>query len=86
MVSRRVLRRTAGTSLQYMLRHHAPSDFPFLLVPANVRLRTVFYATLCKLLFLDDSAIKFKTFVEPFTRLLRSLQARSFPEPSLNLP
>lgn len=60
--------------VQYMLRHHAVDDFPFLQVPANMRLRTSFFCTLCKLLFLDDSAIKFKVFMEPFTCLLRSLK------------
>ena len=36
-------------------------------------MRTVFFGTLCKLLFLDDANLKFKVFMEPFTRLLRSL-------------
>jgi len=61
-------------AVHYMLRHHTADDFPFLLVGANVRLRTVFYGTLCKLLFLDDANLKFKTFMEPFTLLLRRLR------------
>ena len=61
-------------AVHYMLRHHTADDFPFLQVPGNVRLRTLFYSTLCKLLFLDDANIKFKVFMEPFTRLLRSLK------------
>ena len=41
-----------------------------------MRLRTVFYGTLCKLLFLDEATFKFKVFMEPFTRLLRSLSGQ----------
>ena len=40
---------------------------------ANARLRTLFYSTLTKLLFLDDANLKFRQFIEPFSRLLRSL-------------
>lgn len=75
-------------AVQYMLRRHAADDFPFLRVPVNVRLRTLFYCTLCKLLFLDDSHIKFKTFMEPFTSLLRSLKGiddASFASPHVRL-
>ena len=105
-------------AVHYMLRHHTVDDFPFLQNASNVRLRTVFYGTLCKLLFLDDANLKFKVgcntpqpkprpalttshhlspplthlsrtshaprtplcstqvFMEPFTRLLRSLAAQ----------
>ena len=63
-------------AVHYMLRNHAGDDFPFLHAPGNVRLRTVFYGTLCKLLFLDDANLKFKVFMEPFTRLLRSLASQ----------
>jgi exportin-7 len=61
-------------TVHYMLRHHTSDDFPFMRVGQNVRLRTTFYSTLCKLLFLDDANIKFKVFMEPFTQLLRSLR------------
>ena len=60
-------------AVTYMLLHHTSEEFPFVLVNGNLRLRTTFYATLCKLLFLDDSSIKFKTFMEPFTHIFRSL-------------
>ena len=43
----------------------------------QVRLRTTFYGTLCKLLFLDEANLKFKAFVEPLTRLLRDLLRQS---------
>lgn len=71
-------------SVRYMLLHHTAEEFPFLLVPENLRQRTSFYSTLCKLLFLDDIGVKFKAFMEPFTRWLRSLKAqseRAFAEP-----
>ena len=45
-------------AVQYMLRHHTAEEFPFLQVAANMRLRTSFFGTLCKLLFLDDSSLK----------------------------
>ena len=60
-------------AVHYMLLHHTAEEFPFLLTIANERLRTVFYGTLCKLLFLDDTTVKFKVFMEPFTQVLRSL-------------
>lgn len=61
-------------AVHYMLRHHTVDEFPFLRVGSNVRLRTLFYGTLCKLLFLDDTSVKFRVFMDPFTRLLRSLK------------
>ena len=75
-------------AVHYMLRHHSADEFPFLHQHANVRLRTVFYGTLCKLLFLDDANLKFKVFMEPFTRLLRSLSAQdeaSFASPQVRM-
>ena len=56
--------------VQRMLVNHAGKDFPFLEVQGNVRLRTLFYSTLCKLLFLDETTVKFKTFMAPLTELL----------------
>jgi len=64
-------------SIRYMLLHHTAEEFPFLLVSENMRLRTTFYGTLCKLLFLDDIGVKFKQFMEPFTQWLRSLASQS---------
>ena len=60
-------------AVHYMLRHHTADHFPFLSHPRSARLRTTFYATLCKLLFLDEANLKFRAFMEPFTLLLRSL-------------
>ena len=49
------------------------TDFPFLRVPANARHRTTFYATLTKLLFAEDTTVRFKSFIEPFSRMLSDL-------------
>ena len=67
----------APRACRYMLLHHTAEEFPFLLVSENMRLRTTFYGTLCKLLFLDDIGVKFKQFMEPFTQWLRSLASQS---------
>lgn len=43
-----------------------PADyFPFLTDPANLRNRTTFYHTLARLLFMEDTPAKFKSFVAP---------------------
>ena len=42
-----------------------------------MRLRTSFYSTLCKLLFSDETNLRFKAFVAPFTQLFRQLGALS---------
>ena len=49
------------------------TDFPFLRVPANARHRTTFYATLTKLLFAEDTTVRFKSFIGPFSRMLSDL-------------
>ena len=58
-------------AVHYLLRHHTADDVAFLHADGNVRLRTVYYSTLCKLLFLDEASIKFKAFIEPLTRIFR---------------
>ena len=42
-----------------------------------MRLRTTFYSTLCKLLFSDETNLRFKTFMAPFTQLFQQLGALS---------
>ena len=47
------------------LANHTPEHFPFLSQYANTRNRTIFYATLGRLLFMEDSAEKFAAFMAP---------------------
>ena len=54
---------------------HTPDHFPFLAQYANTRNRTIFYATLGRLLFMDDSAEKFHEFMAPFGDLCDRLAA-----------
>jgi len=67
-------------SVHFILAHHTASEFPFLEVSANSRLRTTFYCTLCKLLFSDENTVKFKSFMAPFTELLTSLRDQTSAE------
>ncbi|KAL1520643.1 hypothetical protein AB1Y20_022216 [Prymnesium parvum] len=66
-----------------MLANHATADLPFLEEAANTRLRTLFFSTLCKLLFLDETHVSFKAFVAPLTSLLTSLSAETMPSPQM---
>ena len=43
----------------------------------NMHAGTTFYSTLCKLLFSDETSLKFKTFVAPFTTLLAQVMPPS---------
>ena len=54
---------------------HTPDHFPFLAQYVNTRNRTIFYATLGRLLFMDDSAEKFHAFMAPFGDLCDRLAA-----------
>jgi len=66
--------------VHFILANHTSAEFPFLDVAANSRLRTTFYSTLCKLLFSDDSTLKFKQFMAPFTELLTQLREQTSQE------
>ena len=47
-----------------------PADyFPFLTPPANLRNRTTFYNTPARLLFMEDTPAKFKSFVAPLQQV-----------------
>lgn len=50
---------------QFILANHTGDYFGFLKDSANIRHRTMYYATLARLLFLDDSPQKFRAFVMP---------------------
>lgn len=58
--------------VEFILKNHSKEHFPFLDVDANMSLRSLFYGTLAKLLFLEDDADKFAAFMVPFDTVLRS--------------
>lgn len=47
----------------------AADYFPFLTDPSNLRNRTTFYHTLARLLFMEDTPAKFKSFVAPLQQV-----------------
>ncbi|GMH42848.1 hypothetical protein BSKO_10767 [Bryopsis sp. KO-2023] len=63
------------TITQLLTNHN--NDFSFLREPVNFRNRTKFYCTLGKLLFLEDTPAKFKTFVAPLQQVLQGIHAAS---------
>jgi len=64
-------------AIGYLLNHHTAEYYAFLDHPANTRNRTTFYATLARLLFMDDSPGKFKIFVSPINTVLLGLAQAS---------
>ncbi|CAI5478824.1 unnamed protein product [Closterium sp. Yama58-4] len=52
-------------SVNFILANHTSEHFPFLDEPSSTRNRTIFYFTLTRLLFMEDSPQKFKAFVAP---------------------
>lgn len=60
-------------AIAFALGHHTEAHFPFLREPANARSRTLFYATLGRLLFMEESPARFKAFIAPFDALCCSL-------------
>ncbi|GAX79235.1 hypothetical protein CEUSTIGMA_g6675.t1 [Chlamydomonas eustigma] len=64
-------------AISYLLSHHTSEYYNFLDHPTNSRNRTTFYATLSRLLFMDDSPMKLKTFVAPLNAVLVGLAQAS---------
>lgn len=64
-------------TVKFLARHHTEDHFPFLAVPANVRYRTTFHATLARLLMSPTGSEKlgltFEQFVEPIMNTLKQL-------------
>ena len=60
-------------AVAFILGHHTAEHFAFLADPANSRARTAFYATLARLLFMEDTPLRFKAFVAPLQQV-RSTQ------------
>ena len=57
-------------AITYILQHHASENFAFLDDPANSRNRSTFYYILARLLFMEDTPSKFKSFVAPLQQVL----------------
>ena len=58
-------------AVTYLLQHHPAEHFAFLAEPGNMRARVTFYATLARLLFMDDTPAKFHSFVAPLQQVGR---------------
>lgn len=52
-------------AVHFMLAHHTSSYYSFLDAPVNGRNRTVYYTTLARLLFMEDTPPRFKGFMAP---------------------
>ena len=68
-------------AISFALTNHTDANFPFLREPANARARTVFYSTLGRLLFMDESPARFKAFMAPFDALCAQLAAAAAADP-----
>ena len=64
-------------AITFILQHHTAEHFAFLDDPANARNRTTFYHTLAKLLFMEDTPSKFKSFVAPLQQVRAAPLPRS---------
>lgn len=62
-------------AIAFALSSHTEANFPFLRESANARSRTVFYATLGRLLFMEEAPARFKMFMAPFDSLCAQLAA-----------
>ncbi len=58
-------------AVTYLLQHHPAEHFAFLGERGNMRARPVFYATLARLLFMDDTPAKFHSFIAPLQQVWR---------------
>ena len=61
-------------SINFTLGNHTHEHFPFLAERCNTRNRTIFYHTLGRLLFMEDSTNKFKAFMQPLDALCAALE------------
>ncbi|GJP71880.1 hypothetical protein CLOP_g2674 [Closterium sp. NIES-67] len=62
-------------SVNFVLANHTSEHFPFLDEPSSTRNRTIFYFTLTRLLFMEDSPQKFKAFVAPLQLVFVKLES-----------
>lgn len=64
-------------AVSFLLSHHPAEHFPFLTRRANMQSRPMFYATLARLLFMEDTPAKFHSFVSPLQQVLQQLAQAS---------
>lgn len=63
-------------SVQHLLHNHAMEHQSFLTTTKNMRLRTLFYNTLCKLLFLQSfTDDQFHQLMQPLTMMCKQLES-----------
>jgi len=60
-------------AVTFLLSHHPAEHFSFLTQRGNMRARPMFYATLARLLFMEDTPTKFHSFVAPLQQVLVQL-------------
>ena len=63
-------------AVNLMLQNHTAEHFPFLNAYSNTKNRTIFYATLGRLLFMEDNPTQFHEFMKPIGALCDKLQVR----------
>lgn len=62
-------------SVKFIIANHSPENFPFLAEYKCSRSRTTFYYILGSLVFMEDSPVKFRTFMEPLQQVAFKLEA-----------
>lgn len=62
-------------AINFILNNHTAEQFPFLNEQSNMRNRTTFYLTLGRLLFMEDSPARFRTFMAPLNTSFQQLVA-----------
>lgn len=65
-------------AVSFMLTNHTSQYYTFLDAPPNSRNRTAYYATLARLLFMDDTPTRFKAFVAPLHQVQDSAMKHAF--------
>jgi len=68
-------------TVRFLAKNHTSDHFPFLAIPANVRQRTIFHATLTRLLLSpngeDKLGLTFEQFLKPIINVLGQLRSLS---------
>ncbi|XP_066369486.1 uncharacterized protein [Miscanthus floridulus] len=62
-------------SVKFIIANHSPENFSFLAEYKCSRSRTTFYYILGSLVFMEDSPVKFRTFMEPLQQVAFNLEA-----------
>lgn len=64
-------------AINFILTNHSPNYYSFLSSASAARNRTTFYSTLARMIFMEDSAPKFKAFTAPLQAVLAGLSQAS---------